>query len=405
LQPTAAQLAALTAVINEHERGLIVCGPRCPGGEFAAAVAALSRGCGYPILADPVSGVRFGGQVVDTAVVGGYDGFLSGRPSGWAEGTSAWAEGPSTWVEGTAPWPEAEVIIRLGDVPTSNHLNNYLERIAARHRIYINESGAWADDSHRTSAYVQANPAVVCERLAEQIEGRAGSAWADQVMAVENRYWPALAAMIGQSFFDGTAVFDLVNLLPDNATLFIGNSLPIRHVDQFGRPSHKRIRAFANRGASGIDGNISTGLGLAADNSAPLVLLVGDVTFYHDMNGLLALQERPFANRPVTIVLLNNDGGAIFHRLPVARFEPAFTRLFVTPHGLDFAPAAQLYGLEFSRVTTREAFRVAFSASLSQPAHHLIEVQTDGRRDFQQQKAVMARIISHMTTNETTEKS
>jgi 2-succinyl-5-enolpyruvyl-6-hydroxy-3-cyclohexene-1-carboxylate synthase len=369
LQPTGAQLAAIGAVFDEYERGVIVCGPRCPGGDFPAAVAALSRQSGFPILADPVSGVRFGPHVADTAVSGGYDTFLAGSGPGW---------------------PEPDVVVRFGGVPTSNNLNGYLERAGTTRRIHIDASGQWADDSHRISSYLQSDPAVTCRMLAVRINKRPDSQWAAQVAATEKAYWQAVTGALAEEFFDGAAVSTLVDLLPEAALLFAGNSLPIRHLDQFGRPSTKAIHAFANRGASGIDGNISTGLGLGAATDLPLVLLVGDITFYHDMNGLLA--TRQMRGSSLTIVLLNNGGGGIFHRLPVSRIEPPFTRLFITPHGLDFAAAARLYALDFVRVTAADTFRAAFRDSLTAPTPRIIEVKTDGRLDFERRRALMAEV-------------
>ena len=136
---------------------------------------------------------------------------------------------------------------------------------------------------------------------------------------------------------------------------------------------------YANRGASGIDGNISTGLGLgAALRKRPLYILVGDLTLYHDMNGLAAVTR---CDTPVTLIVLNNDGGGIFHRLPVSDFEPTFTDYFLTPQPLDFSHAAELYGLEHHRIDTLNAFRDALKASTE--TSKLIEVVTSSVDDHQ----------------------
>ena len=168
----------------------------------------------------------------------------------------------------------------------------------------------------------------------------------------------------------------------------------MRHLDQFGKPAAKRIYTYANRGASGIDGNISTALGAgAARPDKPVVAVMGDVTFYHDMNGLLAVQR---CGVPITIVLLNNNGGGIFHRLPIRDFDPEFTDYFVTPHGLDFSHAAKLYGLDYIRADTRDEFRQAFSSRVNSGKSTIIEVQTNAQHDNQRRlgimKAVQARL-------------
>jgi 2-succinyl-5-enolpyruvyl-6-hydroxy-3-cyclohexene-1-carboxylate synthase len=192
-------------------------------------------------------------------------------------------------------------------------------------------------------------------------------------------------------YFDGAVVYDVVDLIPEGSTLFAGNSLPVRHLDGFGRPNNKRIYTYANRGASGIDGNISTALGAgAARPDTPLVAILGDITFYHDMNGLLAVRR---CGVPVTIILLNNDGGGIFHRLPIRNFEPEFTDYFITRHGLDFSHAAALYGLNYIRADTRTEFRDVFQQQMTHPEQSaIIEVRTDSLRDNERRQQIIQQV-------------
>lgn len=351
----------IAAILNHHERGLIICGPRCPGDDFGALVAELSRRTGYPVLADGVSGVRFGYP----EVLGGYETFLFGTPD----------------------VPPPEVVVRFGAVPTSKWLNQYLDTAAPQAVIHVRAGGIWADDSHRVSHFVAADERATIRALLARLTARR-SAWAQPFASAEARVWAAIEAGISSgAYFDGAAVYDVIDLLPSGASLFVGNSLPVRHLDQFGRPGAKPIHAFANRGASGIDGNLSTALGIGAGRpDTALAAIVGDITFYHDMNGLLAVRR---CGVPVTIVLLNNDGGGIFHRLPINRFEPEFSHYFLTPHGLDLMHAARLYGLEHVRADGREAFRRAFSESIAARAATIIEVRTDARADLERRGAIM----------------
>lgn len=377
LLPSEEQGAFLAGIIRQHERGLIVCGPRCPGADFAAAVAALSRQAGYPLLADPLSGVRFGPWVPQTAVLSGYETYLQGDPG----------------------WREPQVVLRFGAVPTSKWLNHYLDRIRPAYRFHVRQNGVWADDSHRVSHFWQVQEAALCRAVAQRVPPRPQSSWQAQVVATETAVWQAMAAALHEGdFFDGAAVYDLVTRLPETIRLLAGNSLPVRHLDQFGRGGSKRLHAHAHRGASGIDGNISSGLGLAAAAGTPTVIVVGDVTFYHDLNGLLAIhapqgygkeKPAPAALKNVTLVLLNNGGGGIFRRLPIRAFEPLFTDLFLTPHGLDFAPAARLFGWEFERVESAASFRTAFTASLNRATPGIIEVRTDSALDARRRREVV----------------
>jgi 2-succinyl-5-enolpyruvyl-6-hydroxy-3-cyclohexene-1-carboxylate synthase len=191
-------------------------------------------------------------------------------------------------------------------------------------------------------------------------------------------------------YFDGAVLRDLVDLIPAESALFAGNSLPIRHLDQFGLSTDRPILAFANRGASGIDGNVSTALGAgAARPNSPLIAVLGDITLYHDMNGLLAIKRCPV---PVTIVLLNNNGGGIFHRLPVREFEPHFSDFFITSHGLEFDKVAQLYGLAYIRADDRASFRRAFNESARQRVSTLIEVRTDAVADLKRRDDIIAAV-------------
>ncbi len=125
----------------------------------------------------------------------------------------------------------------------------------------------------------------------------------------------------------------------------------------------------------------------AADPNQRTVLLIGDISFYHDMNGLLALRQHTLHN--VTIVLLNNDGGSIFRRLPVHTFEPDFTKLFLTPHGLNFAHVAALYALRHHPADSAEEFTNALLQSFTEAQPTLIEVRTDGAADEARRREIM----------------
>jgi 2-succinyl-5-enolpyruvyl-6-hydroxy-3-cyclohexene-1-carboxylate synthase len=374
LLPTAPQLALLAQMIADHPRGIIVVGPRVARDEgFGEALARLARFAGYPIFADPLSGVRFGSWVADTPVLGGYDTYL---------------------MEGGPGWAEPQLVLRFGALPTSRWLNDYLARIRPAHRVHVRASGVWADDTHTTTLFLQADETATCRALQAQLaRRRLQRGWGVQQQATEGIYWQVVRAALAQSEFDGAYVADLLRLLPAHSRLFVGNSLPIRHVDQFGRPRARALHLYGNRGASGIDGNVSTALGVAAATGDPVVLLAGDITFYHDMNGLLAAKQHGLK---LIAVVLNNDGGGIFRRLPVARIEPPFTELFVTPHGLDFAPAATLYGLAYTPVTERAAFREALRGALSAGGSHLIEVRTDGRADHERRQELIASVLAEV---------
>ena len=369
LHPTTDQVTFLAEVIGRYPRGLIICGPRCPDGDFPTAVTRLAAAAGYPLLADPLSGVRFGPQVGRTAVLGGYETFLQDVPESWLD---------------------PDLILRFGAVPTSKWLNHTLNQNDPAYHIQVQDSGVWADQDHRTSHFLQVDSMNLCHRLAVTVTRPADKDWQQQWANSESLYWQTAREPLQDIMFDGSIVAALLNQLPPGTSLFVGNSLAVRHVDQFGRPQAKSLQIYANRGASGIDGNISTGLGIVASSSTPAVLLVGDITFYHDSNGLLAVKQLGLEN--VIIVLINNNGGGIFHRLPVAKIEPAFEELFLTPHNLDFAPLAAMYGLDHHIAADLPSFISKFNVAFSAGKASIVEVRTNGSEDDRIRREIVAQV-------------
>jgi 2-succinyl-5-enolpyruvyl-6-hydroxy-3-cyclohexene-1-carboxylate synthase len=167
-------------------------------------------------------------------------------------------------------------------------------------------------------------------------------------------------------------------LTPDT-TLFVASSMPVRDVETFFPARDDPPRVLSNRGANGIDGTVSAAFGAAAASDGPVVLLIGDVALAHDVGGLLAARRLGLR---ITIVLLNNDGGGIFHFLPVAGEADAFEEHVATPHGLDFARAAELYGCDHERVEDTAAFATALEAAVAAPRTTILEVKTYREANF-----------------------
>jgi 2-succinyl-5-enolpyruvyl-6-hydroxy-3-cyclohexene-1-carboxylate synthase len=184
-----------------------------------------------------------------------------------------------------------------------------------------------------------------------------------------------------EPLFEGRIFRELADLLPSDSTLYVGNSMPVRDLDTFfwggaraddGRHS---ITIMGNRGANGIDGVVSSALGAsAAQDGATTVLVIGDLSFFHDLNGLLAARLH---NLNLVIVLVNNDGGGIFSFLPQSGYPEHFEQLFGTPTGLDFEPVVRMYGGEFRRIASWQEFRQAFQRGMERGGLHVIEVPTE----------------------------
>ena len=193
--------------------------------------------------------------------------------------------------------------------------------------------------------------------------------------------------------FEGKVFAELAALMPPNALLFAGNSMPVRDLDAFFPGDERAIRFMANRGANGIDGVVSSALGAGAHAAGPLVLAVGDLSFYHDSNGLLAAKLHGLR---ATIVLLNNNGGGIFSFLPQAAYPEHFEQLFGTPHGLDFSRFAAAYGAGFTRIATWKEFRCAAGAALSSEGVQIIEVPTERASNVRLHRAVWESVAAEI---------
>lgn len=365
--PAPGQIERLVEAMREAKRGLIICGPRTPQEGFPAALHRLAAAAHFPIMADPLSGLRY--QRHSDGVLAHYDTFL----------------------RALKPEPP-DLILHFGAMPVSQTLIDYLNLAHDAQSIWVSADDAWSDADHRTTEMLHADPARLCAMLAEALEGsepsRVDEAWGRRLWSAE---W-AVAQVVGDesAFFDAQAVVNVVRELRDGYALFVASSLAVRHLDQFGQTSREDIRVYCNRGASGIDGTISSALGVAAANpDQTTVLITGDLAFYHDMNALLAAKRNSI--RKLVIVLLNNNGGQIFRRLPIndPDYEPHFTELFLTPHGLTFEQTAAQFGFAYARANDRDDFCSALHTALAGSVPSIVEVITNPIKDAERRQALM----------------
>jgi 2-succinyl-5-enolpyruvyl-6-hydroxy-3-cyclohexene-1-carboxylate synthase len=373
--PDAALVAGLAGELRARPRGLIVCGPQ-DDPALAGAVVELAAVLGYPVLADPLSGVRHGSH--DRALVlDCYDAFLR----------------DGAFVERFAP----EVVLRFGAMPVSKPVLLYLQRHHACRQIVVDGDAGWNEPTLLASDMIHADGRLLCEALVAALSHSTGrdsrldqqtsvssmattSGWAAAWQAADRNARAAIGRRLEalDELFEGKVFAELAALLPDGALLYAGNSMPIRDLDTFFYGSSRAVRLLGNRGANGIDGVVSSALGAAAAERGPAVLVIGDLSFYHDSNGLLAAMQQ---HLNLTIVLLNNDGGGIFSFQPQAGEPEHFEALFGTPHGLDFRPLAQTYGAHYQRVGDWPAFRAAVGNGLRSGGLHIVEVPTERARN------------------------
>src|SRR5579885_2049747 len=359
--PNAARLATL---MHTTPRGLIIVGPY-DHPELVEPLMRLTQSFGYPILADALSPLR-SCEDPHGCVISSYDAFLRSE----------------AFVERAEP----QFILRFGAMPTSKPLLLYLQRYASCPQVVVDGNGDWNEPTQLASEMIHADPVTLCRYLATAVTKVDESApdgaqwlmlWRDAERATRRALLDTMQDF--EQLFEGRVFSELAELLPAGATLYAGNSMPVRDMDTFFWPRQKRLRCLGNRGANGIDGVVSSALGASAANvmlgdDGPTVLVIGDLSFFHDLNGLLAARLHRLN---LIVVLVNNDGGGIFSFLPQSAYPEHFEQLFGTPTGLDFRHAVEMYGGAFRRITNWEEFRATFRHGMDGGGVHVIEVPTE----------------------------
>lgn len=372
-----AVLAELTDQLAGTPRGLIVCGPGTEPG-LAAAVAGLARVCRYPVLADPLSSLRFGTH--DRAnVVSAYDVFL--RDPG---------------ITGRlAP----DLVLRLGAQPTSKPLQQYLTANPGRRHVLL-DPGPPRDPFHLATSHIAASATDSILRITKNLGNsptQAKQPWLAHWRDLDASTRSAISTHILEfdEFFEGRIVSEAADLLPEGATLVVGNSMPVRDVDTFVHGGDRNLRLVGTRGASGIDGVVSAAIGAATVTTDPVIAIVGDLSFFHDMNGLHA--GRCVATS-CTIVVINNNGGGIFSFLPQANLldTATFEALFGTPVDLSIERTAALYGATYTRPANWGGLREALLRSMASEGVAIVEVVTDRSKNLSQHRAFSARVLERL---------
>jgi len=354
-------------------RGLLVAGPAAEGLP-AAPLAALAAALGWPLLADPLSGLRAGrhdlSHVIDT-----YDVLL--REPGFAAAMTP------------------EVVLRFGGAATSKPLNGYLAARPQVRQVVVDAPGGWLDPDAGAATMIHADAARFASALAGAIGQPAPPEWSGAWTEASALTRVALreAADALTTPFEGRAPLELAEVLPDGATLVAGNSMPVRDIDTFFPVLPRAVRIVGTRGASGIDGVVSTAAGAAAARhhgarSGPVVLLIGDVSFFHDLNGLWPVRRYGL---DLTVLLVHNDGGGIFHFLPQATAAPdRFEEWFGTPHGLDFRGAVEMHGGRFSRLEGAGGWAGPLRTAMEAGGLNVLELRTDRQTNVPLHRQVVA---------------
>jgi 2-succinyl-5-enolpyruvyl-6-hydroxy-3-cyclohexene-1-carboxylate synthase len=378
---TLPDLDPLVDVVRSAKRGLIVAGPADPGFD-GTAVGQLAATTGFPLLADPLSGLRFGPRPDGATVCTGYDGYL--------HAIEDW--GGSNHDE----WPGPDLVLRVGASPTSKRLRTWLRDRAAR-QFVVDPAGGWREATFSATDLVIADPDRFAAALVDAIpeDGTATDGeWSARFGRAERTYW-SVVADAGRPP-EAAVLAGAIESAPAGGTVVVGNSTPVRDVDRFVASSDRQRTVLGNRGASGIDGVTSTAIGAAHASEGPTACVLGDLSTVHDMSGLTAIER---CGVDLTVVVVNNDGGGIFHALPIADIDPPFTSHFRTPHGVDFSAVAAAVGIEYVHSSV-ETFPAEYRECLTGDGAHLLEVQTDAEGHHRNRERLDERVTAAFASDE-----
>jgi 2-succinyl-5-enolpyruvyl-6-hydroxy-3-cyclohexene-1-carboxylate synthase len=327
--PHSGDVHAVAERIAAEPRGLIVCGP-CHE-DVADEAARLAAESGWPILAEPTSGLRCG-EHDRSHVVAHYDVLLR----------------IDEFVRRNTPG----LVLRVGDMPTSKPLRALVARTS---QIVVDPHGAWNEPTRTAELVLHAAARQTLAALASAVEMRTAepdAGWLGGWREADARAWEAVEA--APADFEGRLLATLDP--PDDALVWVSSSMPIRDVEAYFPQSQRRLRFLANRGANGIDGVVSSALGAAIATGRPTWLLIGELALQHDLGGLLAGRR---AGVPLEIVCINNGGGGIFDFLPVAEHaDPAAYEQHIATPSPDVDLAALWPGLRELRTDRRQNVRL-----------------------------------------------
>jgi 2-succinyl-5-enolpyruvyl-6-hydroxy-3-cyclohexene-1-carboxylate synthase len=342
--------AASAVLTIDARRGVVVCGGGAGG--LAAEALHLGHRLGWPVLAEPTSGVRWGSDSHGrTSVIAHYDLLLrSGRFA---------AERP-------------DLVVRVGEMPTSKSLRAWLEGCR---QVIVDPHFDWHDPTRTAESIVSALP---------DVDGEADEGWLER--------WRAADAVVPELLAEAEEPFEPLayNALAELAdTVWVSSSLPIRDVESYFPRTERPIRFLSNRGANGIDGVVSSAAGAALAAGAPVHLVIGELALLHDVGGLISARR---AGAELAILCVNNGGGGIFDFLPVAEeADPqAYEEHIATPIETDLATAAGLGGLEHHAVAT-----AAGVCELLRPGT-LVELRVDRAESLRRHRELAARVTARL---------
>lgn len=343
--PSVEVLDALAHLVADRPRGLVVAG--WGAGVRPSTALRFAEVAGWPVLADPLSDLRVSGTVA------AYDPLL--RVPEFADGH------------------RPDVVLRIGGPTTNKPLVQWLD--PSIDQVVVDPDGAWLDPQHAASGRMVADPELLLGALADAVDVMVDAEWVAAWTDADTAAQRAIDGVIDDwdEPFEGRVARDVVRASPSGTSLVVASSMPVRDVESFAR-ARDGVTFFANRGVNGIDGFVSTALGVASAADGPTVALLGDLCFLHDTNGLLGAVDRGV---DATFVVVDNAGGGIFSFLPQAQLSEHFETLFGTPQPVDIGALAAVHGIPVTEVGTARELEPALLAAVDTGGVQVVRVRTD----------------------------
>jgi len=369
-------LQFISKKIIDNPKGVIAVGvDNYPKGFFRACNQ-LSVKTSFPILGDAASNIRFSAYSKQN-VLSNFDSYLRSQK----------------FLSKHKPG----YVIQFGRNFASKALSQFIDECSCE-KLLVNKFGDWNNYSNKSSRIFAFEPERFCLELSALIKksyrSKQNRNWLNSFLHVDKAAERIKHEIIDKSFFPNEIriIAELLKEIPNGSNLMVSNSLPIRDLDLAASLINKKITVFHNRGASGIEGIISTALGIARASKTKTFLLTGDLAFYYDMNSLLTAQKNSI---PLVIILINNNGGRIFEALPIAKYKNVFEEYFATPHNLNFSKFIKGFGGNYFDVKSWSSFRKILKQTGATNNFSVLEIKTDPKRSIALRKKYVDKVISN----------
>ena len=367
--PNEKALDEVVEVLGKTERGLLVIGALKTNFE-RKQVLDLAQKLNWPVYADITSGVRLTSEA--TSSIRYFDQQILS----------------SEFNQAVRP----DAVLHFGGRTTSKRLDQFLDASRPDHYIVVHASPDRYDRAHAVTMRIQAAPAEVARTISEKIGTHQKTSYFDLMLKISKQ----ADAVIDRRVKSDTQLSEpfvarhLSAIVPHDSCLFLSNSMPVRDMDLYGVNNRGSVFSTANRGVSGIDGIISTAIGITTARRSPTTIVIGDIAFLYDLNALAFLTDQAL---PISVVVINNQGGGIFDFLPISECQDVLEKFFVAKHDFQFSGVCDTFKLDYYKAREKDEFVQAYAKAAKKKTPAVIEVVTDRKTNLELRRSIKSEII------------